>query len=55
MMSMLNLIDDAAWEALPHVYGPATDIPPLSLQLAVFPPDTGYQSDPYFSLRLLLA
>jgi hypothetical protein len=47
---MLSLNDDAAWEVLRHAYGPATDIPPLLLQLAVFPPYTDYESEPYFSL-----
>ncbi|WP_340644623.1 hypothetical protein [Phenylobacterium sp.] len=46
---MLSL-DDPRWSALPHAYGPATDVPGLLRDLARSPGPSGPDSEPFFSL-----
>jgi hypothetical protein len=46
---MLSL-DSGRWKDLEHAYGSARDIPPLLRLLLEFPPHTGDEAEPYFSL-----
>ena len=38
------------WSQLTHAYGAANDIPGLLAQLSEYPPKSGYDSEPFFSL-----
>jgi hypothetical protein len=46
---MLDLQSDR-WSKLSHAYGSASDIPALLRELKTYPPNEGYESEPYFSL-----
>ncbi len=43
-------LNDAKWATLTHAYGSAADIPSLLGKAATFPPDTGNNAEPYFTL-----
>lgn len=46
---MLSL-ESNDWSQLTHAYGAANDIPELLAQLADYPPKTGFDSEPFFTL-----
>ncbi len=46
---MLSL-ESSDWSQLTHAYGAANDIPGLLARLSEYPPKSGYDAEPFFSL-----